>query len=264
MSRDKCRYLECIHEASTSVNTYPDINQLGELPDASLPIVCGGTHYFIQHFLFPPPELSLSRTSHGEQADLSTDRTPTQRAWQPPCPLTPTPTLDSSSRTLLETFWTSQPQWPAAAIVSAETQSGNATNTASNWTDAQLLALHRLLHALDPDEAGRWHWRDGRKVKRAIERWWEEQARAQGEPQERVGFEKSVTDHAEEYDERQKVGRRARFRTLIFWVYEDMEKLRPRLDRRVDKMVEVSLVSSCIVVDATSCIIEGGIKLSFM
>lgn len=30
-----------------------------------------------------------------------------------------------------------------------------------------------------------------------------------------------------------------RFRTLIFWVYEPLETLRPRLSRRVDKMVEV-------------------------
>lgn len=40
-------------------------------------------------------------------------------------------------------------------------------------TDDQLLSLHRLLTAIDPKEAGRWHWRDGRKVRRGIERWWE-------------------------------------------------------------------------------------------
>lgn len=38
-------------------------------------------------------------------------------------------------------------------------------------------------------------------------------------------------------------GREARFRTLIFWVYEPMETLKPRLDRRVDKMLEVCFVS---------------------
>lgn len=31
-----------------------------------------------------------------------------------------------------------------------------------------------------------------------------------------------------------------RFRTLIFWVYDDMDILGPRLDRRIDKMIEVS------------------------
>jgi tRNA dimethylallyltransferase len=40
-------------------------------------------------------------------------------------------------------------------------------------TDDQLLSLHRLLAAVDAKEAGRWHWRDGRKVRRGIERWWE-------------------------------------------------------------------------------------------
>lgn len=36
-----------------------------------------------------------------------------------------------------------------------------------------------------------------------------------------------------------KLTTRHRFRTLIFWVYEPMETLRPRLDGRVDKMVKV-------------------------
>jgi tRNA dimethylallyltransferase len=36
-------------------------------------------------------------------------------------------------------------------------------------------------------------------------------------------------------------GRRARFRTLIFWVYEPMDTLQPRLDKRVDKMLAVGL-----------------------
>lgn len=39
--------------------------------------------------------------------------------------------------------------------------------------DAHLLALHQLLSAVDPKEAGRWHWKDGRKVRRGLERWWE-------------------------------------------------------------------------------------------
>lgn len=34
----------------------------------------------------------------------------------------------------------------------------------------------------------------------------------------------------------------ARFRTLVFWVYEPLESLRPRLSRRVDKMVDRGLL----------------------
>lgn len=29
----------------------------------------------------------------------------------------------------------------------------------------------------------------------------------------------------------------------MFWVYDDLEKLAPRLDRRVDKMVDVSITT---------------------
>lgn len=37
----------------------------------------------------------------------------------------------------------------------------------------QLYCIYALLAAVDPKEAGRWHWRDGRKVRRGLERWWE-------------------------------------------------------------------------------------------
>lgn len=33
----------------------------------------------------------------------------------------------------------------------------------------------------------------------------------------------------------------------MFWVYDDLEKLAPRLDRRVDKMVEVCLPAHCLI-----------------
>jgi tRNA A37 N6-isopentenylltransferase MiaA len=33
-----------------------------------------------------------------------------------------------------------------------------------------------------------------------------------------------------------------RFRTIIFWVYEPLDSLRPHLDKRVDKMVENGLL----------------------
>lgn len=100
---------------------------------------------------------------------------------------------------------------------------------AGTWTDSQLLSLHRLLAAVDPVEAGRWHWRDGRKVKRGLERWWERGSEAASSSAILAAGKPGGG-----------VGRKARFRTLIFWVYEKMDELRPRLDRRADKMVKVS------------------------
>lgn len=205
------------------------------MPDTSLPIVCGGTHYFIQHFLFPPPELSLSRSdpSGGEQ---QSDGVLAKRDWQPPCDLPPTPQLDDlpELRRMLETFWTPHPVW-STADTQGISQAGavNSIQIAASWSDAQLLSLHQLLAALSPDEAQRWHWRDGRKVKRSIERWWEAQAKSAGTAAS------EATSAPEDGSDSSKAGRRARFRTLIFWVYEDMEYLKPRLDRRVDRMVQV-------------------------
>lgn len=33
----------------------------------------------------------------------------------------------------------------------------------------------------------------------------------------------------------------------MFWVYDDLEKLALRLDRRVDKMVEVGVPTQCLI-----------------
>lgn len=177
--------------------------------------MCGGTHYFIQHFLFPPGELSFERSTSGPKDELaaSTDaenpstpgrpkspvRPKPNLRWQPPGPHPPIDDLHLSDEQvrLLDTFWTNEPVWrdSQASLSSQEVLSGVARldqlNTAAGRStsstsgpshtpsrptvlaDAQLLALHDLLKAVDPREAGRWHWRDGRKVRRGLERWWE-------------------------------------------------------------------------------------------
>lgn len=144
--------------------------KIQNLSDKTLPILCGGTHYFIQHFLFPPSNLAFS-----------TERqvpTPTPDArWIPPCAL-PELDLPSNYIKLLETFWKDQPAWPISTT--AETKpvasNGQGPSRPSIHDGDHLLSLWKLLEMIDPDEAQRWHWRDGRKVKRGIERWWERQA----------------------------------------------------------------------------------------
>jgi tRNA dimethylallyltransferase len=144
--------------------------QLVSLPENTLPIVCGGTHYFIQHFLFPPPELSLSRPSPNGKAASE----PLALRWTPPGPQPPI-SLEPELQSFLDTFWTLDPVWPGTpTLLSAGAGAGPSSSSRPILSeDSQLLALHRLLVAVDPQEAGRWHWRDGRKVRRALERWWE-------------------------------------------------------------------------------------------
>ncbi|KAL7421916.1 tRNA dimethylallyltransferase, mitochondrial [Cryptotrichosporon argae] len=195
---------------------YEADKKMATLDEHALPIICGGTHYFIQHFLFPPPELSTDRSRAQDPHELR---------WTPPCPC-PAVDVDGVTARLLETFWTTAPAWPAAAA-SSETPGVGSRIRPTAETDVQLLALWKVLEAVDPNEAGRWHWRDGRKVRRGLERWWERR----GQPL-RMQEGESGDDG----------GPTARFRTLIFWVYEPMETLRPRLDARVDRMVENGLL----------------------
>ncbi|KAK8864512.1 hypothetical protein IAR55_001762 [Kwoniella newhampshirensis] len=209
--------------------------KIASLEPDTLPIICGGTHYFIQHYLFPPPELNFDRPSSLDTTSTIPE-SPSLR-WTPPCTLPPLPAdLSPDLLPLLQTFWTPHPIWPSDNSTSGRTgeeEPGPSTSRISRPTtrdDGHLLALHKLLSAVDEKEAGRWHWRDGRKVRRGLERWWESGG--------------AVQERAEESEQEQVTskGRRARFRTLVFWVYEPLESLRPRLDQRVDKMVENGLL----------------------
>ncbi|OCF32998.1 tRNA dimethylallyltransferase [Kwoniella heveanensis BCC8398] len=216
-------------------------NKIASMPSSSLPIVCGGTHYFIQHFLFPPPELSLKRALPVKEKGKAISDASSMR-WIPPGPRPPVPDhISPEMLSLLDTFWTSQPDWPVSGETAGDISSskrmlaGPSTPPSSRPTlsdDEHLLALHQLLSVVDPKEGGRWHWRDGRKVRRGLERWWERGGSVEGT---------TGVDREHEAGAPGK-GRRARFRTLIFWVYETLDDLKSRLDQRVDRMVENGLL----------------------
>ncbi|ODN94193.1 hypothetical protein L198_05044 [Cryptococcus wingfieldii CBS 7118] len=206
--------------------------EIANMPLETLPIVCGGTHYFIQHFLFPPPELSFSREDSDGQGR------PLEIRWFPPGPTPPTPeNLTPALKRLLESFWLPDPVWPSAELETPSSPSTKAESSKSSRPTVQdeynLLSLFRLLEAVDPTEAGRWHWKDGRKVRRGLERWWERGGRVN---------QKNTDVLESEARPPGKDGRHAKFRTLIFWVYEPLVSLRPRLDKRVDKMLENGLL----------------------
>ena len=148
-----------------------ELVKIAELDEGRLPILCGGTHYFIQHFLFPPSNLAFSTDRHGQSQSQAT---PSNLRWTPPCPL-PAMNLPPDYLKLLETFWESSPTWPTSTSEKTSTSiQGSSRPTIQNAD--HLLAQWKLLEMIDCDEAQRWHWRDGRKVKRGIERWWERQA----------------------------------------------------------------------------------------
>ena len=97
-----------------------------------IPIVVGGTSYWIQHLIFPDrlvgKELRSSSPSHTSE-DLLSKLSPEERD-----------------------LFNELPDPPPSASTDPD----------------GALAIHRLLQALDPAVASRWHWKDTRKVLRSL------------------------------------------------------------------------------------------------
>ena len=93
--------------------------------------------------------------------------------------------LDEGSRRILETFFLPEDMLLDQDQERSSDQPSSSVQSAPEQTTKEQgsLALHHLLEVLDPAEAARWHWRDTRKVRRSLERWWESRAEhvAQGE-----------------------------------------------------------------------------------
>lgn len=96
------------------------------------------------------------------------------------------------------------------------------------------LALHDALKLIDPVMAGRWHWRDLRKVRRSLE-----VAICSGQLTSNLVAKQDEIDNQSDSD---MLSERVPYRTLVFWLYADPDQLLPRLDARVDQMVKSGLI----------------------
>lgn len=103
-----------------------------------LPVVVGGTAYWMQHLIFPNRLMSLD-----DPFKSKTD-TPNEAPRHSPALAK---AISSLPEPLLELFM----------------------NLPSNPVPEQAFAMHTLLTMLDPQVASRWHWRDIRKVLRSLE-----------------------------------------------------------------------------------------------
>jgi tRNA dimethylallyltransferase len=104
-----------------------------------LPIIVGGTSYWIQHLIFPnrlaPKDTPLAEVAHGN-------------SW---------------SRELKDSIASLPP-----TLLSLLTDLPLDAPSAKLDPD-KAFSLHALLSALDPVIAKRWHWKDTRKVLRSLE-----------------------------------------------------------------------------------------------
>ncbi|TBU66178.1 tRNA isopentenyltransferase [Dichomitus squalens] len=115
-----------------AINAVEETHSRGQVP-----IVVGGTSYWIQHLIFPERMASLCKSAEESPGDKQT-----------PLPSEPlSNALAALPPELLSLFDDLPEQAPTADL------------------DPQLsLRLHKLLAAVDPLVSQRWHWRDSRKV----------------------------------------------------------------------------------------------------
>ncbi|KAG8833771.1 hypothetical protein FRC17_010144 [Serendipita sp. 399] len=159
-----------------------------------LPIIVGGTSYWLQNLLF----------SNRIVADTST----TTDSQHP----SPDRQLQAALNELTSdqlNLYRNLPERPPTASTEPE-------DTYELW---------KLLEALDPEMAQRWHWKDSRKVLRNLEIM--------------VEHGKLASEIIKQQD---KNLLESRYRSLIFWPYSERTVLDVRLDKRVGQMVQNGLL----------------------
>ncbi|EAU88425.2 tRNA isopentenyltransferase [Coprinopsis cinerea okayama7 len=161
-----------------------------------IPIVVGGTSYWIQHLIFPN---RLAKTS-----EVPVDSSPSQ--WDPELH-TAILSLPDNLKTIFECL----PEEPPSAKMHPEAA----------------FDLHTLLTHLDPSVGQRWHWKDTRKVLHSLSIIKNARRRASA----------IIAEQGKDVRSGQ-----PRFRTLCFWLFAEQGALEPRLDERVDQMIEKGLL----------------------
>lgn len=176
-----------VHDAMQAINETHNRNEI--------PIVIGGTSYWIQHLLFPNRLASDGPPSLSEDSDRFRSAIPERFISKLP-------------PDLLNLFDQLPEQAPSAI---------------SDPDRASL--LYKLLQTLDEPVAARWHWRDTRKVLRALQI-----IKEQGRTPSEIINEQASTPLF------------PRYRTLCLWLHAEESVLDRRLDERVDDMIKNGLL----------------------
>jgi len=190
--------------------TNPKIDEIHK--DNEIPIVVGGTSYWIQNLVF-------SDRLVGSPQVIST-------------------ATKSSHKTLEELHhFTSKITDPDLLHIFATLP--ESPPSASSDGDAAY-QLHALLNMIDPAMASRWHWRDTRRVLRSLEI-----IKETGHKASDIVTEQTLRTAAAKprfvlpLDVRYQCFILCyRFRTLFLWLYAEHSILKQRLYDRVDRMIE--------------------------
>ncbi|CAG8116169.1 unnamed protein product [Penicillium olsonii] len=111
------------------------------------------------------------------------------------------------------------------------------SSTSTKWPilDEPPEVLLEKLREVDPVMAARWHPRDGRKIRRSLEIFFQT-----GRPASEI-YKEQMVQKREALDQEEGL---LRFpNALVFWVHAEKEILNSRLDARVDDMIEQGLMA---------------------
>ncbi|KAJ3474244.1 hypothetical protein NLI96_g12571 [Meripilus lineatus] len=188
-----------------------------------VPIIVGGTSYWIQHLIFPHRLATSPNDFHRDDS-------------RSPSPTTQTSPSESTS------FSNALASLTPDQLLSFQNLP-KTSPSASTEPDATF-ALHHLLASLDPVIAQRWHWKDSRKVLRSLEIMQEHRRLAS----ELIREQSAATPPP-------------RFRTLCLWLYSKPESLSPRLNHRVDEMLQRGLLQEVATIKNLSTTIGSSSKV---
>lgn len=147
--RDALKIVSFIVMGSTSLLLIGTMVQIDETHQRNqVPIIVGGTSYWIQHLIFPHRLATSPNDFHRDDS-------------RSPSPTTQTSPSESTS------FSNALASLTPDQLLSFQNLP-KTSPSASTEPDATF-ALHHLLASLDPVIAQRWHWKDSRKVLRSLE-----------------------------------------------------------------------------------------------
>ncbi|KAF8744354.1 IPP transferase, partial [Rhizoctonia solani] len=185
---------EWVTDATAEISTAHANNQL--------PIVVGGTTYWVQHLLFANGLTSLKDSIHD-------------------------PVHESSISTSLIDLPSSLQQL-----------FNNLPPRGDGVDETMAFDLHNLLSHLDPVTATRWHWKDTRKVLRSLNIIRESNKTVQDAYEAQLD---PISRQVPCYVLHALPTYSCRYPAIVFWLYMDPNHLNPILDARIDKMVELGL-----------------------
>lgn len=198
-----------------------DAKRLGEgmLKQRDLPLIVGGTTYYVQHLLFPG-KVVTARLAEGRGGDVEHGDANV--------------IISPANEELMQRIKTLPPQeaatWEAVIATSRNTLPG-----------VPPLHLWQLLDKLDPDMAKRWHPQDSRKISNSLRvvadtgRPHSDWIREQEEGGKGTEEDSSGSPSPSQWADRP-------LRILLIWVWAFRDDLYLRLDKRVEKMIPAGLL----------------------